>query len=76
MVASLPNYLKEMNSLNFLFACPLPVAEKGCHVLHILSSVRRRYSQNLSRPALETALRVLETTSDIISTSDAHYTVV
>ncbi|XP_063069790.1 CST complex subunit STN1 [Engraulis encrasicolus] len=51
-------------------------AEKGCHVLHILSSVRRRYSQNLSRPALETALRVLETTSDIISTSDAHYTVV
>ncbi|XP_062399091.1 CST complex subunit STN1 isoform X2 [Sardina pilchardus] len=51
-------------------------AEKGCHILHVLSSVRRRFSQNLSRPALELALRYLESNSDIISTSDCHYTVV
>lgn len=51
-------------------------AEKGCHVLHILSSVRRRYSQNLSRPALELALRFLESKSDIISTSDLYYTII
>lgn len=51
-------------------------AEKGCHVLHILSSVRRRYSQNLSRPALDIALRYMESNSDIISTSDCYYTVV
>lgn len=53
-----------------------PDAEKGCHVLHILSSVRRRYSQNLSRPALDIALRYMESNSDIISTSDCYYTVV
>ncbi|XP_012672624.1 CST complex subunit STN1 isoform X2 [Clupea harengus] len=51
-------------------------AEKGCHILHILSSVRRRYSQSLSRQALEVGLRFLESSSDIISTSDCHYTVV
>ncbi|KAG5278611.1 hypothetical protein AALO_G00100860 [Alosa alosa] len=51
-------------------------AEKGCHILHVLSSVRRRFSQNLSRPALEVALRYLESNSDIISTSDCHYTVI
>ncbi|XP_053470956.1 CST complex subunit STN1 isoform X2 [Ictalurus furcatus] len=50
-------------------------AEKGCHVLHILSSVRQNYSGNLSREALDVALRFLECNSDIISTTDAYYTV-
>ncbi|KAI2668223.1 CST complex subunit STN1 [Labeo rohita] len=50
-------------------------AEKGCHVLHILSSVRQRYSQNLSREVLEVALTFLECNSDIISTTEAHYIV-
>ncbi|XP_035390942.1 CST complex subunit STN1 isoform X2 [Electrophorus electricus] len=49
--------------------------EKGCHVLHVLSSVRQRYSRNLSREALQVALRLLECNSDIISTTDSHYTV-
>uniref|UniRef100_A0A8C1A0B1 CST complex subunit STN1 n=1 Tax=Cyprinus carpio carpio TaxID=630221 RepID=A0A8C1A0B1_CYPCA len=43
-------------------------AEKGCHVLHILSS------QNLSREVLEVTLTFLERNSDI-STTEAHYTV-
>ncbi|XP_036419255.1 CST complex subunit STN1 isoform X3 [Colossoma macropomum] len=50
-------------------------AEKGCHILHVLSSVRQRYSRNLSREALEVALKFLECNSDIISTTDSHYTV-
>ncbi|KAL7845698.1 hypothetical protein AOLI_G00238900 [Acnodon oligacanthus] len=50
-------------------------AEKGCHILHVLSSVRQRYSRNLSREALEIALNFLECNSDIISTMDSHYTV-
>ncbi|KAM9454943.1 CST complex subunit STN1 isoform 1-T2 [Clarias gariepinus] len=50
-------------------------AEKGCHVLHILSSVRQRYSCNLSREALHIALKFLECNSDIISTTDSHYTI-
>lgn len=50
-------------------------AEKGCHILHILSSVRQRYSQNMTREALEVALTFLECNSDIISTTAAHYTV-
>ncbi|XP_060754792.1 CST complex subunit STN1 isoform X2 [Neoarius graeffei] len=50
-------------------------AEKGCHVLHILSSVRQRYSRNLSREALDVALKFLECNSDIISTTDAYYIV-
>ncbi|XP_076839024.1 CST complex subunit STN1 [Brachyhypopomus gauderio] len=50
-------------------------AEKGCHVLHILSSTRQRYSRNLSRAALQVALKFLECNSDIISTMDSHYTV-
>ncbi|KAK3511179.1 hypothetical protein QTP70_032226 [Hemibagrus guttatus] len=50
-------------------------AEKGCHELHILSSVRQRYSRNLSKEALDVALKFLECNSDIISTADAHYTV-
>ncbi|XP_039544300.1 CST complex subunit STN1 isoform X2 [Pimephales promelas] len=48
-------------------------AEKGCHVLHILSSLRQRYSQNMSREVLEVALTFLECKSDIISTTEAHY---
>lgn len=48
-------------------------AEKGCHVLHILSAVRQRYSLNLSRAALELVLKSLECNSDIISSSDSHY---
>lgn len=50
-------------------------AEKGCHILHILSSVRQHYSQNMSREALEVALTFLECNSDIISTTEAHYTI-
>ncbi|XP_071360816.1 CST complex subunit STN1 isoform X2 [Trachinotus anak] len=50
-------------------------AEKGCHVLHILSAVRQRYSLNVSRAALELVLKSLECNSDIVSTSDNHYTV-
>uniref|UniRef100_A0A8C6SXR9 CST complex subunit STN1 n=1 Tax=Neogobius melanostomus TaxID=47308 RepID=A0A8C6SXR9_9GOBI len=49
-------------------------AEKGCHVLHILSAVRQRYSLNLSKAALELVLKSLECNSDIISSSDSHYT--
>ncbi|XP_069575188.1 CST complex subunit STN1 [Brachyistius frenatus] len=49
-------------------------AEKGCHILHILSAVRQRFSLNVSREALELVLKSLECNSDIISTSDSHYT--
>ncbi|XP_028305654.1 CST complex subunit STN1 isoform X3 [Gouania willdenowi] len=48
-------------------------AEKGCHVLHILSAVRQRYSVNVSRAALQLLVQSLESSSDIISTSDSHY---
>ncbi|KAM9362707.1 CST complex subunit STN1 [Symphorus nematophorus] len=50
-------------------------AEKGCHILHILSAVRQRYSLNVSKPALELLLKSLECNSDIVSTSDNYYTV-
>lgn len=50
-------------------------SEKGCHILHILSAVRQRHSLNVSRAALELILKTLECNSDIISTSDNHYTV-
>ncbi|XP_070779771.1 CST complex subunit STN1 [Enoplosus armatus] len=50
-------------------------AEKGCHILHILSAVRQRYSLNVSKTALELVLKSLECNSDIVSTSDSHYTV-
>ncbi|XP_031655784.1 CST complex subunit STN1-like isoform X1 [Oncorhynchus kisutch] len=50
-------------------------AEKGCHILHILSSVRQRYSRNVSKAALVLVLKALECNSDIISTSDSHYTI-
>ncbi|XP_071390233.1 CST complex subunit STN1 [Centroberyx affinis] len=49
-------------------------AEKGCHILHILSAVRQRYSPNVSKAALELVLRSLECNSDIISTCENHYT--
>ncbi|XP_029310081.1 CST complex subunit STN1 [Cottoperca gobio] len=49
-------------------------AEKGCHVLHILSAVRQRYSLNVSKAALELVLKSLESNSDVVSTSDSHYT--
>lgn len=49
-------------------------AEKGCHLLHILSAVRQRYSLNVSKEALELLLKSLECSSDIISTSDNYYT--
>ncbi|KAM4594541.1 CST complex subunit STN1 isoform 2-T2 [Fundulus diaphanus] len=48
-------------------------AESGCHVLHILSAVRQRYSLNLTKAALELVLKTLECDSDIVSTSDSHY---
>ncbi|XP_046872521.1 CST complex subunit STN1 [Hypomesus transpacificus] len=50
-------------------------AEKGCHVLHILSGVRQRYSPNMSKSAIELVLKALECNSDIISTSENHYTI-
>lgn len=50
-------------------------AEKGCHVLHILSGVRLRYSRNVSKAVIELVLRGLECNSEIISTSDNHYAV-
>ncbi|XP_070683959.1 CST complex subunit STN1 isoform X3 [Pempheris klunzingeri] len=50
-------------------------AAKGCHILHILSAVRQRYSLNVSKAALELVLQSLECDSDIVSTSDSHYTV-
>ncbi|XP_075947160.1 CST complex subunit STN1 isoform X1 [Anarhichas minor] len=49
-------------------------AEKGCHILHILSAVRQRHSLNVSKATLELVLKSLECNSDIISTSDDHYT--
>ncbi|KAM3864847.1 CST complex subunit STN1 [Diretmus argenteus] len=49
-------------------------AEKGCHILHILSAVRQRYSPNVSKAAMELVLKSLEDNSDIICTSDNHYT--
>ncbi|CAL8389570.1 unnamed protein product [Arctogadus glacialis] len=49
-------------------------AEKGCHVLHVLSAVRQRYSPNISKEALELVLRTLECNSDVISTTTNHYT--
>ncbi|XP_020494744.1 CST complex subunit STN1 isoform X1 [Labrus bergylta] len=50
-------------------------SEKGCHILHILSAVRQRHSLNVSKAALELVLKSLECNSDIVSTSDNHYTV-
>lgn len=50
------------------------VAEKGCHLLHILSAVRQRHSPNVSKAALELVLKTLECNSDIVSTSDNYYT--
>ncbi|XP_053273729.1 CST complex subunit STN1 isoform X1 [Pleuronectes platessa] len=49
-------------------------AEKGCHILHILSAVRQRYSLNMNKVALELVLKSLESNSDIVSTSENHYT--
>ncbi|XP_059185785.1 CST complex subunit STN1 isoform X2 [Centropristis striata] len=49
-------------------------AEKGCHILHILSAARHRYSLNLSKAALELVLKSLECNSDIVSTRDNYYT--
>ncbi|XP_073335626.1 CST complex subunit STN1 isoform X2 [Pagrus major] len=50
-------------------------AEKGCHIMHVLSAVRQRYSLNVSKAALELVLKSLECNSDIVSTSDNYYTV-
>ncbi|XP_075891466.1 CST complex subunit STN1 isoform X2 [Nelusetta ayraudi] len=49
-------------------------AEKGCHVLHILSAVRQRHSLNMSKAALELVLKSLECSSDIVSMSENYYT--
>nr|XP_015202896.1 PREDICTED: CST complex subunit STN1 isoform X1 [Lepisosteus oculatus]XP_015202898.1 PREDICTED: CST complex subunit STN1 isoform X1 [Lepisosteus oculatus] len=49
-------------------------AEKGCHFLHILSCVRQSYSRNISEAAMRLVLSALECNSDIISTTDSHYT--
>ncbi|KAJ8264304.1 hypothetical protein GJAV_G00147590 [Gymnothorax javanicus] len=50
-------------------------AEKGSHILRILSSVRQRYSRNVSKTVVEVVLRTLECNSEIISTTDNYYTV-
>ncbi|XP_077426134.1 CST complex subunit STN1 isoform X2 [Vanacampus margaritifer] len=47
--------------------------EKGCHILHILSSVRQRHSLNVSRAVLELVLKSLECNSDIVSTRDNYF---
>ncbi|CAJ1053032.1 CST complex subunit STN1 isoform X1 [Xyrichtys novacula] len=49
-------------------------AEKGCHVLHILTAVRHSYSLNVTKAALEVILRKLECNSEIVSTRDNYYT--
>ncbi|KAM8879922.1 CST complex subunit STN1 isoform 2-T2 [Spinachia spinachia] len=49
-------------------------AEKGCHILHILSAVRQRHSLNVSKATLQLVLKSLECNSDIVSTSEDHYT--
>ncbi|XP_057699505.1 CST complex subunit STN1 isoform X2 [Corythoichthys intestinalis] len=49
--------------------------EKGCHILHILSSVRQRYSLNVSKTELELVLKLLECNSDIVSTRDNYFTI-
>ena len=78
------NPLTNLNSLfkicmltfvSLLFPLVAVDAEKGCHILHILSAVRQRHSLNVSRPALELVLKSLECNSDIVSTSDNYYTV-
>ncbi|XP_061628127.1 CST complex subunit STN1 isoform X1 [Phyllopteryx taeniolatus] len=48
--------------------------EKGCHILHILSSVRQRHSMNVSKAALELVLKSLECNSDIVSTRNNYFT--
>nr|XP_040042751.1 CST complex subunit STN1 isoform X2 [Gasterosteus aculeatus aculeatus] len=49
-------------------------AEKGCHILHVLSAVRQRHSLNVSKATLQLVLKSLECNSDIVSTSEDHYT--
>ncbi|XP_072559983.1 CST complex subunit STN1 isoform X1 [Paramormyrops kingsleyae] len=48
-------------------------AEKGCHVLHILSCVRQTYSRNVSKSVIEMVLRCLERDSEIFSTIDQNH---
>ncbi|KAM8842691.1 CST complex subunit STN1 [Synchiropus picturatus] len=48
-------------------------AEKGVHLLHVLSAVRRRHSPNVSKAALEKVLSSLECSSDIISSGNNYY---
>ena len=55
-------------------SCVCADAEKGCHLLHILSAARQRYSLNVSKAALELVLKLLECSSDVVSTSDNYYT--
>ncbi|XP_068112820.1 CST complex subunit STN1 [Hyperolius riggenbachi] len=49
-------------------------AEKGCHFLHILSCVRQSFSSCISEAILQRVLGVLEQNSDVISTTEKHYT--
>lgn len=51
-------------------------AEKGVHVLHILSAARQRYSRNVSKAALDKILGLLECNSDIISTCNNYYSAI
>lgn len=68
-------YSTEGDALMLVFSSLCADAVKGCHILHILSAVRQRYSLNVSRAALERLLSFLECSSDIISTGENRYTV-
>ncbi|XP_019411857.1 PREDICTED: CST complex subunit STN1 isoform X2 [Crocodylus porosus] len=49
-------------------------AEKGCHFLHVLDSVRQSYSPYLTQEVMHRVLELLESNSDIVSTMERHYT--
>jgi len=49
-------------------------AEKGCHFQHILACARLSVSPDLSDGVLRQVLELLEDQSDIVSTTEHHYT--
>lgn len=77
MLSSHESTSAELGAIAVTFSLSIFVladAEKGCHVLHILSAVRQRHSLNVSKAALELVLKSLECSSDIVSMSENHYT--
>lgn len=56
---------------------PLPfvlaVAEKGCHLRHILACARLNLSVDLSEAVLQRVLELLEDQSDVVSTLEHYY---